>query len=51
MLSSSKVNEYEYLTGEEILPSGQNRIIKQANFTYSPLGRICKINKQTLFEK
>ena len=38
-LSSGKLDKYEYLTGEEILPSDQSRIIEQANFTYSPLGR------------
>ena len=37
-LSSGKINKYEYLTGEEILPSNQKRIIEQAKFTYSPLG-------------
>ena len=26
-LSSGKIDKYEYLTGEEILPSGQTRII------------------------
>ena len=26
-LSSSKINKYEYLTGEEILPSNQKQII------------------------
>ena len=36
-LSSGKVNKYEYLTGEEILPSHQQQIIEQAKFTYSPL--------------
>ena len=36
-LSSSKISKYEYLTGEEILPSNQKQIIKQAKFTYSPL--------------
>ena len=39
-LSSSKIDKYEYLTGEEILPSNQSRIIElieQAKFTYSPL--------------
>ena len=51
VLSSSKINEYEYLTGEEILPSDQYKIIKKVKFTYSPLGRICKTNKQILFEK
>ena len=38
-LSSGKLDKYEYLTGEEILPSDQSRIIEQAKFTYSPLGR------------
>ena len=38
-LSSGKINKYEYLTGEEILPSDQSRIIEQAKFTYSPLGK------------
>ena len=38
-LSSGKVNKYEYLTGEEILPSSQKQITEQAKFTYSPLGK------------
>ena len=38
-LSSSKIDKYEYLTGEEILPSNQQQIIEQAKFTYSPLGK------------
>ena len=38
-LSSGKINKYEYLTGEEILPSNQQQIIEQAKFTYSPLGK------------
>ena len=38
-LSSSKFNKYEYLTGEEILPSNQKQMIEQAKFTYSPLGK------------
>ena len=29
-LSSVKIDKYEYLTGEEILPSDQSRIIGQA---------------------
>ena len=36
-LSSVKLDIYEYLTGEEILPSNQQQIIEQAKFTYSPL--------------
>ena len=38
-LSSNKIGKYEYLTGEEILPSNQQQIIEQAKFTYSPLGK------------
>ena len=38
-LSSGKTDKYEFLTGEEILPSDQSRIIEQAKFTYSPLGK------------
>ena len=38
-LSSGKIDKYEYLTGEEILPSYQSRIIEQAKFTYSPFGK------------
>ena len=38
-LSSGKIDKYEYLTGEEILPSNQQEIIEQAKFTYLPLGK------------
>ena len=36
-LSSGKIDKYEYLIGEEILPSNQQQIIQQAKFTYCPL--------------
>ena len=36
-LSSGKIDKYEYLTGEEILPSDQRRVIEQAKFAYFPL--------------
>ena len=36
-LSSGKIDQYEYLTSEEILPSNQKQIIEQAKFTYSTL--------------
>ena len=42
-LSSGKIYKYEYLTGEEILPSNQWQIIEQAKFAY------CSIEKA--FEK
>ena len=38
-LSPNKINKYEYLTGEEILPSDRQQIREQAKFTYSPLGK------------
>ena len=38
-LSSGTIDKYEYLTGEEILPYNQKKIIEQAKFTYSPLGK------------
>ena len=37
--SSGKIDKYEYLTGEEILPSNQKQIIEQAKCTDTPLGK------------
>ena len=31
-LSAGKIDKYEYLTGEEILPSDQRKVIQQAKF-------------------
>ena len=36
-LSSGKTDTYEYLTGKEVLPSDQSRIIEQIKLKYSPL--------------
>ena len=44
-LSSAKIDKYEYLIGEEILPSNRRLIIKQAKFAYSSLGKA--LEKQT----
>ena len=38
-LSSGKIDKYEYLTGKEMFPSHQSRIIEQAKFTFSPLSK------------
>ena len=38
-LSSGRIHKYEYLTGEDILPSNQQQIIEQRKLTYSPLGK------------
>ena len=47
-LSSGKIHKYEYLTGEEILPSNQQQIIEQAKFTYSLLGKVFEKNIKTI---
>ena len=36
-LSSGKIDKYGYLTGEEMLPSDQSRMIEQAKFNYCPI--------------
>ena len=46
--SSGKINKYEYLTGEEILPSNQQQIIEQAKFTYSNLGKAFEKQTKTI---
>ena len=47
-LSPGKIDKYEYLTGEEILPSNQKQIIEQAKFTYSLLGRAFEKQTKTI---
>ena len=47
-LSSGKLDKYEYLTGEEILPSNQQQIIQQAKLTYSPLGKALEKQIKTI---
>ena len=37
--SSGNIDKYKYLTGEKIVPSDQSRMIEQAKFTYSLLGK------------
>ena len=47
-LSSGKIDKYEYLTGEEVLPSNQQQIIEQAKFTYSPFGKAFEKQSKTI---
>ena len=47
-LSSGKLDKYEYLTGEEILPSNQQQITQQAKFNYSPLGKAIEKQMKTI---
>ena len=48
VLSSGKIDNYEYLTVKEILPSNQQQIIEQAKFTYSPLGKAFEKQTKTI---
>ena len=48
VLSSDKIHKYEYLTGEDILPSNQWQIIEQAKFTYSPLEKALEKQIKTI---
>ena len=43
--SSGKIDNNEYLAGEEILPSNQRQIIEQSTYAYFPLGKA--FEKQT----
>ena len=47
-LSSGKIHKYQYLTGEDILPSNQQQMIEQAKFTYSPLGKVFEKQIKTI---
>ena len=47
-LSSGKLRKYEYLTGEDILPSNQQQIIEETKFTYSALGKAFDIQIKTI---
>ena len=47
-LSPVKFDKYEYLMDEEVLPPHQSRLIKQAKFTYSPLGKAFEKQVKTI---
>ena len=50
-LSSGKLDKYEYLTGEEILPSNQQQTIQQAKFSYSLLGKALEKQRKTIEDR
>ena len=50
-LPSDKINKYEYLPGEDILPSNRQQKIEHAKFTYSPLGKALEKQIKTIKEK
>ena len=45
-LLSGKVDNYEYFTDQEMLPSMKSIMIEQATFTYSPLGKALDYQKK-----
>ena len=47
-LSSGKIDQYEYLTGEEILPSNKQQTIEQAKFTCFLLAKAFEKQKKTI---
>ena len=50
-LSSGKIDKYEYLAGEEILPSDLRIVIERAKFTYSHLEKALEKHKTTTTTK
>ena len=42
-----KIDKYEYLTGEEILPSNGRQIIQLVKFMYSPSGKALEKQAKT----
>ena len=51
VLSSGKIDKYEYLIDKETLSSVQSRIIEQAKFTYSPLVKAFEKQIKTIEEE
>ena len=45
---SGKTDNYEYFTGEEILPPDQRRVIEQGNFTFSQLWKALERQIRTI---
>ena len=50
-LSPGTIYKYEYLTGEEILPSDQSKIIEQPKFKYSLLRKALEKQRKTIEEQ
>ena len=48
-LSPGKIDQYEYLTCEDISPSNQSQLIEQDKFSYFPFGK--DFGKQTNKQK
>ena len=47
-LSPGKIDKYEFLTGEKILPLYQREVVEQAKFAYSALGKAFEKQRKTI---
>ena len=50
-LLSGKIDQYKFLTGKDILPPDQRRVIEEAMFTYYPLGKVFEQQTKTIEEQ
>ena len=46
-----KIDQYKFLTGKDILPPDQRRVIEEAMFTYYPLGKVFEQLTKTIEEQ
>ena len=49
-LTSERIDKYEYLTDQEILPSNWSQLIEQTKFTYSSLGKALLKQREELVD-
>ena len=47
-LSSGKIYRYKYLTGDEIIPPDQRKVIGKAKFAFPPLGKAFEKQTKTI---
>ena len=50
-LKSGNIDKYEYLTGQEVIPTGQAAALAHAKFEYSPLGKAFEKQVKTIKEQ
>ena len=47
-LSSGKIDKYEYITGEEVMPLNVSQIIEHIKFTCFPLRKVSERQKKAI---
>ena len=50
-LKSGNIRKYQYLTDQEIIPSGREEALSMARFEYSPLGKALEKQTKTIQEE